>query len=148
MSGPVDVTDAPRVPSHTDQTAARAASLLGGRWGMRAGVKAYGWWTPLRVLLAFTLLTLVLGYAQKSPCATGDWIGSKQYTHMCYSDVVPLWSDERLSIGAVPYRDTAVEYPVLTGGLMWLTAGLTRGSASSVSPASDARVEPGHDDPM
>ena len=46
---------------------------------------------------------------------------------MCYSDVVPLWSDERLDIGAVPYRDTSVEYPVLTGGFMWLTAELTRG---------------------
>ena len=57
----------------------------------------------------------------------GDWTGNKQYTHFCYSDVVPLWSDERLDVGAVPYRDTAVEYPVLTGGFMWLTADLTRG---------------------
>src|SRR5664279_4833630 len=46
---------------------------------------------------------------------------------MCYSDVVPLWSDERLNVGAVPYRHTAVEYPVLTGGFMWLTATFTRG---------------------
>ncbi|HEV7202999.1 MAG TPA: glycosyltransferase 87 family protein, partial [Jatrophihabitans sp.] len=43
------------------------------------------------------------------------------------SDVVPLWSDERLDVGGVPYRDTAVEYPVLTGAFMWLTADLTRG---------------------
>src|SRR6185437_16724379 len=67
-----------------------------------------------------------LAYAQKSPCANGDWTGYKQYTHACYSDVVPLWSDERLDVGAVPYRDTSVEYPVLTGGFMWLTAALTR----------------------
>ena len=46
---------------------------------------------------------------------------------MCYSDVVPLWSDERLDTGAVPYRDTTVEYPVLTGAFMWMTADLTRG---------------------
>ena len=72
-----------------------------------------------------TLFTLLLGFAQKAPCATGDWSGSKQYTHMCYSDVVPLWNDERLDVGAVPYRDTAVEYPVLTGGFMWATALLT-----------------------
>ena len=58
---------------------------------------------------------------------SGEWTGNKQYTHFCYSDVVPLWSAERLDVGGVPYRDTTVEYPVLTGGFMWLTAGLTRG---------------------
>ncbi|MCU1655754.1 MAG: conserved rane protein of unknown function [Pseudonocardiales bacterium] len=74
-----------------------------------------------------TCLTMLLGFAVKAPCANADWTGNKQYTHMCYSDVVPLWGDERLDVGAVPYRDTAVEYPVLTGGFMWLTAELTRG---------------------
>ncbi len=115
------------LPSQDDPTAAHAAGILGGPWGRRAGVRASAWWTPLRVLLAATIVTLLLGFLQKAPCATGDWTGSKQYTHMCYSDVVPLWSDERLDIGAVPYRDTSVEYPVLTGGFMWLTAELTRG---------------------
>lgn len=113
-------------PSRTDRTVARASAALGGVWGRYAGVRPYAWWTPSRVLLAFTGLTLLIGFAQKSPCATGDWTGFKQYTHGCYSDVVPLWSEERLDLGAVPYRDTKVEYPVLTGGFMWLTAGLTR----------------------
>ena len=49
-----------------------------------------------------TLATLILGFAQKSPCASGDWTGNKQYTHFCYSDVVPLWSDERLADGPCP----------------------------------------------
>ncbi|MGH8862001.1 MAG: glycosyltransferase family 87 protein [Jatrophihabitantaceae bacterium] len=114
-------------PSRTDATAAHAANALGGPWGRRAALRGTAWWTPVRVLLAATLVTLLLGFLQKSPCATGDWTGNKQYTHMCYSDVVPLWTDERLSVGGVPYRDTAIEYPALTGGFMWLTAGLTRG---------------------
>jgi uncharacterized membrane protein len=116
-----------RLPSRVDPTAWRAARLLGGPWGRHAGVGRRSWWTPVRWLLAMTIVTLLLGYAQKSPCATGDWTGSKQYTHFCYSDVVPLWSDERLDVGAVPYRDTTVEYPVLTGAFMWVTADLTRG---------------------
>ena len=114
-------------PSHTDPTASRASRIIGGVWGRHAGVTPGSWWTPLRIVMAMTCFTLLLGFAQKSPCVTGNWTGNKQYTHMCYSDVVPLWSDERLDVGGVPYRDTAVEYPVLTGGLMWLTAELTRG---------------------
>jgi len=79
------------------------------------------------MVMAMTCFTLLLAFAQKSPCATGNWTGSKQYTHMCYSDVVPLWGGERLDVGGVPYRDTSVEYPALTGGFMWLTAELTHG---------------------
>ena len=72
---------------------------------------------------------------QKSPCADGNWVGSKQYTHACYSDVVPLWSDERLDVGDIPYRDNGVEYPVLVGAFMWLSTGLTL-PASTCSPVS------------
>jgi uncharacterized membrane protein len=117
----------PPLPSHTDPTARRASQIIGGVWGRHAGRFPGAWWTPVRVVMAMTCFTLLLGFAQKSPCVSGNWTGSKQYTHMCYSDVVPLWSDERLDVGGVPYRDTAVEYPVLTGGFMWLTAELTRG---------------------
>ncbi len=114
------------LPSRRDPFAARAVSgVVGGVWGRYAAISPRTFWTPVRVLLALTCLTLLLGYAQKAPCATGAWTGWKQYTHACYSDVVPLWSAERLDVGAIPYRDTAVEYPVLTGGLMWLTAALT-----------------------
>jgi len=116
-----------RVPSRVDATVRRATRVLGGPWGRHAAIARLSWWTPVRWLFAMTLVTLLLGYAQKSPCASGTWNGHKQYTHFCYSDVIPLWSGERLDIGGVPYRDTAVEYPVLTGTFMWLTADLTRG---------------------
>lgn len=127
-------------PSRTDLMAARASQLIGGAWGRYAGVSLRSWWTPARVVVALTGLALLLGYAQKSPCASGNWTGYKQYTHACYSDVVPLWSNERLDVGAVPYRDTSVEYPVLTGAFMWLTAGLTRLAHSFVPSWSDVIV--------
>ena len=117
--------DAP-LPSLSEPVATAAAGGLGGRWGRHAGVRRSSWWTPVRVLLLLTMLPLLLGFAQKSPCADGNWTGYKQYTHFCYSDIIPLWSDERLDVGGVPYRDTAVEYPVLTGGFMWLSAEATR----------------------
>ncbi|MBE7189176.1 MAG: DUF2029 domain-containing protein [Jatrophihabitans endophyticus] len=118
----------------------RGSRALGGSWGRHAAIGARTWWTPLRWLLAMTLFTLLLAFAQKSPCADGNWTGSKQYTHFCYSDVVPLYSDERLSDHAIPYRDTAVEYPVLTGGFMWVTALLTYGVHAVAGSLSQVTV--------
>ncbi len=115
-----------QIPSRDDPTIARASAVVGGPLG-RYAAAGPRWWTPLRVLLALAAFTLLLGYGEKLPCADGQWVASKQYTHACYSDVIPLWSAEGLDKGAVPYRDHAVEYPVLTGGFMWVTAELTRG---------------------
>jgi uncharacterized membrane protein len=119
-------TDRAVPPSWEDPTVAAASALAGGPLG-RYAAPSTGWWTPLRVLLALAAFTMLLGYGEKLPCADGQWVASKQYTHACYSDVIPLWGAEGLSTGAVPYRDHAVEYPVLTGGFMWATAELTRG---------------------
>jgi uncharacterized membrane protein len=144
VSGPpsVDTPEGRRydVPlSWRDETVARASFFLGGIWGARA-VGGDRRWTPMRVVLGLSCLTLVLAYVQKSPCADGAWVGNKQYTHACYSDVVPLWGDERLDVGDVPYRDNGVEYPVLVGGFMWLTTGLTRAVQHVLSGPSDIQV--------
>lgn len=135
-----DPVRTPPLPSRVDPMAWRATRPLGGAWGQHAAVWRFSWWTPVRWLMVMTLVTLVLGALQKAPCASGDWTGSKQYTHFCYSDIVPLWHDERLDVGAVPYRDTAVEYPVLTGAFMWLTADLTRGVHAIFSSWSQVMV--------
>ncbi|HEX2904946.1 MAG TPA: glycosyltransferase 87 family protein [Jatrophihabitans sp.] len=116
-------------PSIEDETIARASALVGGPLGRYARYRG-SWWTPVRVLLAIAAFTLLLGYGEKLPCADANWVANKQYTHMCYSDVIPLWSAEGLDKGQVPYRDHAVEYPVLTGGFMYLSAELTHGWTS------------------
>ena len=52
-----------------------------------------------------------------------------QYLWWGYSDIPALFHAERLDVGAVPYLDHPVEYPVLTGLQMFLAGG----------PATDGR---------
>jgi uncharacterized membrane protein len=72
-----------------------------------------------RILLALAV-TLVLGVALKSPCASGSWTGGRAQRLLCYTDIVPLYASEGLSAGRVPYLDARNEYPVLTGAWMYL----------------------------
>ncbi|WP_299959253.1 glycosyltransferase family 87 protein [uncultured Modestobacter sp.] len=115
------------VPSWTDPVAAQASEAVGGPWGRHAVTGRALFWTPLRVCLLLTVAVLGLAWAKQAPCADGNWTGSKQYTHLCYNDAVPLFGVHGLDEGAVPYLDSAVEYPVLTGGLMQLSAVIARG---------------------
>jgi uncharacterized membrane protein len=115
------------VPTWTDPVAVQASELVGGPWGRHAVTGRALFWTPLRVCLLFTVLVLALAWVKQAPCADGNWTGSKQYTHFCYSDTVPLFGLRGLDAGQVPYLDSQLEYPVLTGGFMQLAAVLARG---------------------
>ncbi|MGY1855631.1 glycosyltransferase family 87 protein [Modestobacter sp. SYSU DS0290] len=115
------------VPTWTDPVAIQASEAVGGPWGRHATTGRARFWTPLRVCLLFTVVVLALAWAKQAPCADGNWSGSRQYTHLCYSDAVPLFGTRGLSEGQVPYLDSAVEYPVLTGGMMQLAAVVGRG---------------------
>jgi uncharacterized membrane protein len=114
------------VPTWTDPVVAQASELVGGPWGRHAVTGRALFWTPLRVCLLFTVLVLALAWIKQAPCADGNWTGSKQYTHFCYSDTVPLFGLRGLDAGQVPYLDSPLEYPVLTGGFMQVAAVLAR----------------------
>jgi uncharacterized membrane protein len=122
------------LPSRADPVARAASMAVGGPWGRHGVVGQRRFWTPLRVLLGMTVLTLTLAWVQKSPCQDGAWQHGLQYTHLCYSDVVPLFYSEKLNTGAVPYVQQAVEYPVLTGGFMALAAWLGRQYDAAAGP--------------
>ena len=88
------------------------------------------------VLLAASVLGMMLAFAEKAPCRSGAW-GSyaKQFQDACYTDIYPLYYNEGLSAGKVPYAGHPVEYPVLIGGAMQAAAWLVR----NVSPAIRGR---------
>jgi uncharacterized membrane protein len=125
-AGPGDPADpaapGPILPTREDPVVRAASVAIGGPWGRHGVVGQRRFWTPLRVLLALTLLTLSLGWAEKSPCQrAASWQNGHQYTHLCYSDIIPLFFNKGLDQGKIPYVDKInepVEYPVLTGGFM------------------------------
>lgn len=83
-------------------------------------------WAAGAVLVG-VVATLVAGWGIKARCLTdGGWSDGEQYHEYCYSDFVSLWYARDLGQGAVPYLDSPVEYPVVLGGVMWATAGITR----------------------
>lgn len=79
------------------------------------------------VVALVAVVVVGLNFTWKQSCG-GTVEG--QYLDACYSDIPPLWGAERLDVGAVPYLDHPVEYPVLTGAQMWVAAGPADGSAS------------------
>ncbi|TFV51770.1 glycosyltransferase 87 family protein [Blastococcus sp. TF02A_35] len=113
------------VPTWTDPVVRQASEVVGGPWGRFAVIGRALFWTPLRVCLLFAMLGLALAWVKQGPCSDGDWTGSVQYTHFCYSDTVPLFGLHGLDDGALPYLDSGVEYPVLTGGFMAAAAALS-----------------------
>ncbi|MBA3691631.1 MAG: DUF2029 domain-containing protein [Actinobacteria bacterium] len=70
--------------------------------------------------------TLIIGFAAKAPCASGDWSDGRQYRLLCYTDIIPLLTTEQLAGGRLPFLDACTpvpdtrcdEYPVLTMYLM------------------------------
>ena len=83
-------------------------------------------WTALG-LFGVLLLTLAVAWWTKGRCLfDGGWEAGEQYLGWCYTDILPLWFAENLHVGATPYLDHPVEYPVLIGAQMWVAAGLVR----------------------
>jgi uncharacterized membrane protein len=150
-----DAADAARAvvvaASRDDPVPAGLSRFIGGRWGRYASGRSSWWWTPLRVALALTVLFTVFGYLAKSPCLSHPYSGEYQYTRLCYTDTYTLYTDEGLNArtnkagqvtGAVsvPYRDHAVEYPPVMGGLMYVAAEVTH----YVHPGETADIDGSH----
>jgi uncharacterized membrane protein len=96
----------------------------------------------LAVLVALTGLTLLAGYTNKVRCVGPEFDAQgrsapdfmlRQYRDVCYSDIQKLWLGRDIDRHVFPYltgsitpegelRGGTVEYPVLSGLLMWLAA--------------------------
>jgi uncharacterized membrane protein len=70
--------------------------------------------------------TCLAGWLFKAHCVPGGWTQLEQYTTGCYNDVMPFWLGREVAAGKIPYFQTRMEYPVLTGLQIWLEGGATR----------------------
>jgi uncharacterized membrane protein len=132
-------------PTWTEPLAQRLSRPFGGRLGRHAQVGRQRFWTPLRVVLLIAVLVLAAGWLFKAPCQVTyetdqgpqlDWRNYKQYTAMCYTDIIPRYGlGDVAPDDAFPYKTAwlenpgtpqekvrYMEYPVLTGLFQWINA--------------------------
>lgn len=140
-------------PTWTESMARQLSRVFGGPMGRHAQVGRQWFFTPLRVVLLLAVLLLAAGWLFKAPCQTTyetesgtqlDWRNSKQYTAMCYTDIIPRYGMGDLAPDdAFPYKTGWVEnegtpeeqvrymeYPVLTGLFQWINARAADGWAT------------------
>ncbi|MCC2979961.1 glycosyltransferase 87 family protein [Sphingomonas sp. IC4-52] len=85
------------------------------------------------ILLA---LTCAAGWLFKAHCGA-TWTGDEQYLTGCYSDALPFWGLRGVAAGQLPYVESRIEYPVLTGALIWLEGLAARTLAGPRADAAD-----------
>ena len=86
----------------------------------------------LKVAIALALFASLISFAKFSHCEGTTWATPDQYIHACYSDLPSLFSERGLDKNEWPYASdsNAVEYPVLTGMVMYATAALVNSPIS------------------
>lgn len=77
-----------------------------------------------RAVLILAVLASLISFAKFSHCEGTTWATPDQYIHACYSDLPSLYSVRDLDKDKWPYESNlnSVEYPVLTGMVMFATA--------------------------
>jgi uncharacterized membrane protein len=127
------------LPSRDDPVVGALSEVVGGPVGRRAAV-GQAWWGPVRVALAVACLVLGLGVLADAGCRADGWVQREHralWTGLCYSDVAFLYRERGLADG-VAYRDAPLEYPVLTGVVMQVSAVAAR-ALTTDDPADPAK---------
>jgi uncharacterized membrane protein len=79
---------------------------------------------PLATVIFLALIATLVGAFKFSSCEGNGWATPAQYIHACYSDIPALYGERELDKDQWSYssKTDAVEYPVLTGTVMWIFA--------------------------
>lgn len=125
------------LPTWESAAAVQLSRWVGGAFGEHGTIGRQPFFTPVRILLLFAVLGLVLGFGSKAPCLEQRetkhghfevlWTNHNEYARACYTDILPLYGSEGFDKGSVPYRDHRpdgrwMEYPVLLGSFQYAAA--------------------------
>jgi len=77
-----------------------------------------------RVVILLAILASLISFAKFNFCAESGWQTPGQYIHACYSDIPALYGERALDKGVWAYSSgkDSIEYPVIQGTIMWITA--------------------------
>lgn len=87
------------------------------------------------MIIALALFASLISFAKFNSCESSGWATPDQYVHSCYSDIPALFGERGLSKGDWAYSNgvDSVEYPVITGTIMWALAQITPGGENSTA---------------
>ena len=120
---------------------------IGGPSGRHAKVTRSVWFNPVPWTIVALVFTWVMLMARQAPCWQTSLDHPPNMTGwLCYSDIpvlfrskISIWSGTALfGNGAVGSADPQLEYPVLTGGLIWVARWLSGLFGATINPAADA----------
>mgnify|MGYP000377251414 CR=1 FL=1 len=75
-----------------------------------------------RTIVFLAFIASAISFAKFSPCIGFNWATPGQYIHACYSDLPSLLGNRSIGSGAWAFSgEQPVEYPVITGLVMYLT---------------------------
>ncbi|CAB4342671.1 MAG: mannosyltransferase [Actinobacteria bacterium] len=85
-----------------------------------------------RALILLAIVASLVSFTKFSHCESTTWATPDQYIHACYSDLPTLFGERGMIDNKWPYAsDTkSVEYPVLTGLVMYATSFVARSPIS------------------
>ena len=88
----------------------------------------------MRAIIALAVLVSLISFVKFNHCENTGWATPDQYIHACYSDIPALYGERGLSKGDWAYANGAdsVEYPVVTGVIMWTLAKITPGGEDAL----------------
>lgn len=80
-----------------------------------------------KTLIALALFASLLSFAKFDHCRNTGWASPDANVHACYSDISSLFSARSLDTHQWAYSNgkESVEYPVITGAVMWMTSWLS-----------------------
>jgi uncharacterized membrane protein len=78
------------------------------------------------------IIAALLSFAKFENCRSNGWAPPGDYIHACYSDLPALFGERSLIKNTWPYSSAtnAVEYPPVTGLVMWATSFLVGGGGN------------------